>query len=101
MTNQNVFALFEEDPVVAEIKNIKSKLLMLIIQKVREAELSQSQVSEILGITKPRVSNMMKGYLHKFSIDMLISVALKLQAMADVDYQPSDSVFTLQLGKIN
>lgn len=97
---QNVFALFEEDPVVAELKNIKSKLLILIIQKVRTQELSQSQVSEIAGITQPRVSNLMKGYLHKFSIDMLISVALKLDAVAEVDYHPTDSVFTFQLGSL-
>lgn len=100
MTNQNVFALFEEDPVVAELKNIKSKLLMLIIQKVRNQELSQSQVSEIAGITQPRVSNLMKGYLHKFSIDMLISVALKLDALVAVDYHPTDDVFTFQLGNL-
>lgn len=97
---QNVFALFEEDPVVAELKNIKSKLLMLIIQKVRSQELSQSQVSEIAGITQPRVSNLMKGYLHKFSIDMLISVALKLDVVADVDYHPTDDVFTFQLSNL-
>lgn len=97
---QNVFALFEEDPVVAELKNIKSKLLMLIIHKVRSQELSQSQVSEIAGITQPRVSNLMKGYLHKFSIDMLISVALKLDAVAEVDYHPTDDVFTFQLGSL-
>jgi len=100
MTSQNVFTLFEEDPIVAEIKNIKSKLLMLIIQNVRAKELSQSQVSEIAGITQPRVSNMMKGYLHKFSIDMLISVALKLQVGSETDFNPTDSVFTLQLGSI-
>lgn len=100
MTSQNVFTLFEEDPIVAEIKNIKSKLLMLIIQNVRAKELSQSQVSEIAGITQPRVSNMMKGYLHKFSIDMLISVALNLQVGSETDFNPTDSVFTLQLGSI-
>lgn len=100
MNNQNVFALFEEDPVVAEIKNIKSKLLMLIIQRVRESELSQSQVSTIVGITPARVSNMMKGYLHKFSIDMLMNVALKLGHALDTDYNPEERVFTLQMGKM-
>lgn len=80
MTNQNVFAAFEEDEVVAEIKNIKTHLLMLIVSKVRELGISQIKVSEITGITQPRVSNMMKGYLHKFSVDMLLTVLLKLDA---------------------
>lgn len=100
MGSQNVFTLFEEDPVAAEIKNIKSKLFMLIIQKIRADELSQSQVSGMVGISQPRVSNMMKGYLHKFSIDMLISVALKLQVVSETDFNPTDSVLTLQLGSI-
>lgn len=100
MTNQNVFALFEEDQAVAELKNIKSKLLMLIIQYVREAELSQSEVSEIVGITKPRVSNLMKGYLHKFSVDMLLTVAIKLGHAVETDYNPPSQVFTLQVGKV-
>lgn len=88
MTTQNVFALFEEDPVVASIKNLKCQLLMLIIQDIRTKELSQAQVSQIAGITQPRVSNMMKGYLHKFSIDMLISVALKLGVDIQQDFDP-------------
>lgn len=100
MTSQNVFALFEEDPVVAELKNIKSKLLMLIIQQVRTQDLSQSQVSEIAGITQPRVSNLMKGYLHKFSVDMLLTVAIKLGHAVDTDYNPPSQSFMLQVGKV-
>lgn len=100
MTSQNVFALFEEDPVVAELKNIKSKLLMLIIQQVRTQDLSQSQVSEIAGITQPRVSNLMKGYLHKFSVDMLLTLAIKLGHAVDTDYNPTSQSFTLQVGKV-
>lgn len=88
MADQNIFTLFEEDSVVAEIKNIKSKLFMVIIQEIRFKEMNQSKVSEAVGISQPRVSNLMKGYLHKFSIDMLISVALKLDILTDVEFDP-------------
>lgn len=97
MTTQNVFALFEEDLVVAEIKNIKCQLLMLVIQKVREKEISQSKVAEITGMTQPRVSNLMKGYLDKFSIDMLISVALKLEIKPATDFNVHTHSFSLSL----
>ena len=97
MTTQNVFALFEEDSVVAEIKNIKCQLLMLVIQKVREKQISQSKVAEITGMTQPRVSNLMKGYLDKFSIDMLISVALKLEIKPETDFNAKGCSFSLSL----
>lgn len=97
MTTQNVFALFEEDSVVAEIKNIKCQLLMLVIQKVREKQISQSKVAEITGMTQPRVSNLMKGYLDKFSIDMLISVALKLEIKPETDFNAEGCSFSLSL----
>jgi predicted XRE-type DNA-binding protein len=88
MTDQNLFTLFEEDQTVAEIKNIKTKLLMLAIQNIRNNGWTQAQVAEKAEITQPRVSNLMQGQLTKFSVDALINVNLKLGAKLNVAFNP-------------
>lgn len=97
MTSRNLFELFEDDKAIAAVKQIKVNLFMLIVQSVRDSNLTQSQVSQLVGITQPRVSNLMKGYLHKFSIDMLVSIALKLGAKTNEFVNNDATSYTVEL----
>jgi hypothetical protein len=40
--------------------------------------LTQAQAAKIMGITQPRVSNLMSGRLHVFSVDTLIALLARL-----------------------
>lgn len=85
---QNVFDIITDSKEKAAILNIKSKLVMLIVQNIRDNNWTQAQVADKVGITQPRVSNLMQGQLSKFSVDTLIEVNLKLGANTRLDFDP-------------
>ncbi|MNR23036.1 helix-turn-helix protein [compost metagenome] len=89
---QNVFELFTDDKEESAILGIKSKLVMLIVQNIRNNEWTQAQVAEMVGITQPRVSNLMQGQLSKFSVDTLITINMKLGSTLSVDIQPNSGI---------
>jgi predicted XRE-type DNA-binding protein len=73
----------------AEHLKIRSEL-MLNLQKVIAARgLKQGEAAELLGVTQPRVSDLMRGRIDLFSTDALIDMLAKLGIRAKVVVQPS------------
>ena len=53
--------------------------LLIQIQKTLEARgLKQAEAAKLLGVTQPRVSDLIRGRLHLFSADSLIDMLAKL-----------------------
>jgi|SRR3954469_15326261 predicted XRE-type DNA-binding protein len=51
----------------------RSRLLHTIAAIIRERGLTQTQAARLLGTTQPTVSDMMRGKLHLFSLERLIT----------------------------
>ena len=62
---------------------------------------SQSEAAEKLGISQPRVSNMLNGKLDKFSIDTLLEMVFKMVYKLDMDFNPlkTESPLTMVVKK--
>ncbi len=53
--------------------------LLIQIQKALEARgLKQAEAAKLLGVTQPRVSDLLRGRLDLFSVDSLIDLLAKL-----------------------
>ena len=64
--------------------------MMLNLQKVIRARgLKQAEAAELLGVTQPRVSDLMRGRIDLFSIDTLIDMLARLGVRAKLVLQPS------------
>jgi predicted XRE-type DNA-binding protein len=49
--------------------------LMIRLTKLIEArDLTQAQAAKLLGVTQPRISDLMRGKIDRFSIDTLIAM---------------------------
>jgi predicted XRE-type DNA-binding protein len=53
---------------------LQSQLAVAIEQFIRRRNLTQARAAKIFGVTQPRISDLMRGRLDKFSIDMLITM---------------------------
>ena len=55
---------------------------------ILDNELTQEAAADILGITQSRVSNLVRGQWKKFSLDMLLALAIKagLQFKIELDW---------------
>nr|WP_245472747.1 XRE family transcriptional regulator [Mesorhizobium sp. M7A.F.Ca.MR.148.00.0.0] len=54
---------------------MRSNLLIAIEQRVRSWKITQAEAAERLGITQPRLSDLLRGRIANFSLDTLINLA--------------------------
>jgi predicted XRE-type DNA-binding protein len=64
-----------ESPADAENMKLRAKLMRAIIAHMEKRELSQAAAAKLMGVTQPRISDLVRGKIDLFSIDMLINMA--------------------------
>lgn len=84
------YAPFSKDSVELNMVSLKSKLIIILTELIRENGWSQKVAAEQLGVSQPRVSNLMNGQFSKFAIDMLLEMLCKLGFVVDVTFRPHD-----------
>ncbi|MBZ5793483.1 XRE family transcriptional regulator [Burkholderia contaminans] len=78
MTNErhaSVRDAIEGQPAEAENMKLRSELMIALEQRIAQLELSQAQAAKQLGVTQPRVSDLMRGKIHLFALDTLVNMA--------------------------
>jgi predicted XRE-type DNA-binding protein len=75
---KSVWEALEDDPVRAENLKLRSVLMIEIAERIKKQELTQTQAADILQITQPRVSALLKGKINDFRLDSLVDIAHRL-----------------------
>jgi predicted XRE-type DNA-binding protein len=70
----SVWDAIEDTPALAENMRLRSKLMMALTDHIEREGLSQSQVAKLLGVTQPRVSDLMRGKIDLFGLDSLVNM---------------------------
>jgi len=70
----SVWDAIEDTPDAAEHMRIRSALMTSLKQHVKEQGWTQSEAAAALGLTQPRLSDLMRGNISLFEIDALISM---------------------------
>jgi predicted XRE-type DNA-binding protein len=83
----NVWEALEAGPAEAVRMTMRSNLLIAIDQQVRSWNLTQAKAARRLGVTQPRLNDLLLGKITQFSLDTLISLAIQagLSVRFDVD----------------
>jgi predicted XRE-type DNA-binding protein len=71
----NVWEALEDDPVVAANMTMRSDLLIALQRRVGSWKMRQAQAARRLEITQPRLNDLLRGRINKFSLDMLVNLA--------------------------
>jgi predicted XRE-type DNA-binding protein len=71
----SVWNAIEDSPKVAASLRARSELMIGISEFIRKKELSQTDAAAILGVSQPRMSDLMRGKIERFSLDMLMDMA--------------------------
>ena len=75
---KNVFDALEIDPAAAENLKIRSKLMNELARYVDHRDLTQSQAAELFEVSQPRISDLVRGKIDKFTIDMLVNMLARV-----------------------
>ena len=73
----SVWDAIEASPSEAASMKARSELMMAIRKIVDGWTLTQVQASKRLGITQPRLNDLLRGRINKFSLDALIDIAAR------------------------
>lgn len=74
----SVWDALEEDPVRQENLKLRSALMMEIAERIKDQGVTQAQAAEVLHITQPRLSALLKGKINDFRLDSLVDMAHRL-----------------------
>ncbi len=71
----NVWDALENTPQEAASMSMRSNLLIAVEQRVLSWNLTQAEAAKRLGITQPRLNDLLRGRIANFSLDTLINLA--------------------------
>ena len=66
----------------------KATIALAIARTIRERGLTQEQAGEVLGLSQPKVSDLVRGHLDKFTLDRLLRYLCKLDYDVTIRLQP-------------
>ncbi len=70
----SVWDAIEDTPAQAESVKIRSALMQELSAHILRAGMTQSAAAQQLGVTQPRISDLMRGKIDLFSIDTLVNM---------------------------
>ena len=71
---------------------IRSDLMIQLERTIREQKLTQVKAAKLLGVTQPRISDLLRGRIQLFSIDSLVDMLAKLGVSVKVTTRRSRRV---------
>ena len=74
-TFDSVFDALADTPAEAANMKARSELLSVLNSRIRSWDLPQEAAAARLGITRPRLNDLLRGKLGKFSLDALVNLA--------------------------
>lgn len=74
-TFDSVFDALADTPAEAANMKARSELLSALKSRIRTWDMSQEAAAARLGITRPRLNDLLRGKLGKFSLDALVNLA--------------------------
>jgi predicted XRE-type DNA-binding protein len=70
----NVFRDLGYSPKEADNLRVRAELMISLTRLIETRGLTQAQAAGLLGVTQPRISDLMRGKIHLFSVDGLIEM---------------------------
>ena len=74
----NVWDALADTPEEAANLTLRSNLMEQITQIVKEAGWTQAEAAKQCGVTQPRINDLLRGRIDRFSVDALVNIAAAL-----------------------
>jgi predicted XRE-type DNA-binding protein len=85
----SIWDAIEDSPEQAASMKARAKLMIALSKKVSSWNISQSQAARRLAITQPRLNDLLKGRINKFSLDMLVNLCARAHFRVDIHIKPA------------
>lgn len=85
---RSVFYDLADTPEEAASLHARSLLMIALEERIKEKGWTQTEAANALHVTQPRVSDLVTGKLHKFSLDALVNMLPAVGLTFDVRPAP-------------
>jgi len=72
--HDDIFKAIEDDPAVAENLRLRAQMMALLRDTIKAKGLTQTAAAKLFGVTQPRISDLTRGKIERFTIDMLVNM---------------------------
>jgi predicted XRE-type DNA-binding protein len=72
----SVWDAIENTPAEAENMKLRSALMLALEEHIKRQGWSQGEAAQRLGVTQPRISDLMRGKINLFGLDTLVNMAV-------------------------
>ena len=72
----SVWDAIEDTPAEADNMKLRSALMMALEEHIQSQGWTQSEAARRLGVTQPRVSDLLRGKIHLFGLDTLVNMVV-------------------------
>lgn len=76
-TFESVWDALEKSPEASAGMQVRATLMIEMQRYVNKSGLTQHQAAKRLGITQPRLNDLLRGEIDKFSVDALVNMLAK------------------------
>ena len=84
---QNVWDAIMDTPQEALNMKLRSELMMQIRQTIEANRWTQKKAAKQLGVTQPRISDLSRGKIDLFSLDMLVNMLASMGEEVEIKIQ--------------
>jgi predicted XRE-type DNA-binding protein len=87
----SIWDAIEDTPEEAQNMRMRSRLMMTVQEYISQSGMTQAAAAKFFGVTQPRISDLKRGRINLFSLDMLVNLASK-SATVDMTIVPKEIV---------
>ena len=84
---ENVWDALADTPEEAANLTLRSDLMMKIENIVKENGWTQAEAAKRCGVTQPRINDLLRGRVSRFSLDALVNISTALGCRVRVDLE--------------
>lgn len=90
----NVFADLDFSPEEASNLLMRSRLMMALTDLMEVRGLTQVRAAALLGVTQPRISDLVRGKIDRFSVDSLLALLSVAGATVEISVRHNGARLT-------
>ena len=87
----NVYLDLGFPPAEAEHLLLRSNLMLMLERLIADRKLTQVQAARLLGVSQPRVSDVVRGRVERFTIDALVEMLARAGVRLNIVALPASA----------
>lgn len=88
----NIFADLGFDAEESQNLLLRSQTMVAVSRWFQSSELTQASAAKVIGITQPRLNQLLKGKINEFSLDALVNMATRAGMRVGLTIKPAPTV---------